>query len=50
MNIEMANGFPSTGAWQGGSDWGPLLIEAPPSGKTKVTELESFGFFFAWAM
>jgi hypothetical protein len=50
MNIEMADGFPSTGAWQGGSDWGPLLIAAPPSGKTKVTELESFGFFFAWAM
>ena len=56
FDMESANGFPtlsdgSTTAWAGGaSDWGPIQIGPPDSGKTKVSEFESIGFFLAWAM
>jgi hypothetical protein len=55
LNWERANGFPSVGgspvAWQGGaSDWGPMQIGPPTSGAATASDVQSIGFFLAFAM
>lgn len=54
-NWEHASGFPATAggpvAWDGGAaDWGKLVMAPPPSGRSSVSELESFAIFLQWAI